>query len=326
MRPFADVSSVGQVRRLAAGIRACYAAEGVALPSLRLIDHQHNTTFRATFPDGSRRFVRVSRGEDRTAAAVASEVAWIEALAVADFPVARPFRWSDGSLVRFIPAGALGLPADAEPRMVSQFRWVTGRGSNRPPARHWAAIGHVMARLQTYTMEHPQLGPDRWQVDAMVPNQGDTEQGLRAVEEVHGVVGRRLAESVGREYLAARPSLGPVIPLHGDLHQHNVLFDRDQMTVVDFDDCGYGIPIFDLAVPIREIRENRIEGAEAALVDGYRQVRDLPAGYPDALPLVLRLRTAQLLMWVCSERGHPGFASWWRTYADLWLGHLRDGI
>ena len=64
--------------------------------------------------------------------------------------------------------------------------------------------------------------------------------------------------------------------IHADLHLGNALFWRDDVRVIDFDDCGFGYWLYDIAVALWELRHrNDYEQFRAALIEGYTQHRSL---------------------------------------------------
>ena len=64
--------------------------------------------------------------------------------------------------------------------------------------------------------------------------------------------------------------------IHADLHLGNALFHRGVVKLIDFDDCGTGPRLYDLAVALWELRD-RPDYPEFrdALLTGYRARRDL---------------------------------------------------
>jgi hypothetical protein len=71
--------------------------------------------------------------------------------------------------------------------------------------------------------------------------------------------------------------------IHADLHLDNALFRRDDVRIIDFDDCGFGYWLYDIAVPLWELRHRGdYEQFRAALVEGYTSIGDCR---PEALPI-----------------------------------------
>jgi Ser/Thr protein kinase RdoA (MazF antagonist) len=81
----------------------------------------------------------------------------------------------------------------------------------------------------------------------------------------------RCRHEFGEAYAGQRP-----IPLHADLHGGNLKWHEGTLAVFDLDDAGFGVPALDLAITTFYLRAEP-PGVEAALREGYAQVRDLPA-------------------------------------------------
>jgi Ser/Thr protein kinase RdoA (MazF antagonist) len=84
--------------------------------------------------------------------------------------------------------------------------------------------------------------------------------------------------------------------------RENVLLDGDAIQIIDFDDCGHGWHVYDLAVALYQNRDEAIYPLiEASLLDGYRQERDLTPEDIASLPLFSALRAFAFLGWVQSR-------------------------
>jgi hypothetical protein len=70
--------------------------------------------------------------------------------------------------------------------------------------------------------------------------------------------------------------------IHADMHLGNALFWRGEVKVIDFDDSGFGYWLYDIAVPLWELRHRNDYGHfRSALIDGYtRRRRGRPAASP----------------------------------------------
>jgi len=298
-----------QVAALRSLVAAKFASEGRPLATCRKIAHQHNTTFCAVERQGEHWFVRLSRTSARTPEQVKAEVAWVQELASVGVSVANPEPWAGGESVALLEASWL-----PEPRLAVRFGWSRGTVARRPSEAQWHSIGALMAQLHDHTANRLDIGQGRWNVDELVGNSGTEEEALEDARLCLGDVAAGALSRVRAAYHELRPKLGPVQLLHGDLHQLNVLWQDMQPTLVDFDDCGWAPPVYDLAVPIAEFRDNGNVAQEAALLAGYASVRPLPPGLDD-FGIVLDVRRAQLVYWVLSERDTPGFSPEWEVWA-----------
>ena len=61
--------------------------------------------------------------------------------------------------------------------------------------------------------------------------------------------------------------------IHADLHGWNVMWHDGEVAAFDFDDCGIGLPIQDIAIAIYYLDTPE---QDAALKEGYSSVAELP--------------------------------------------------
>jgi Ser/Thr protein kinase RdoA (MazF antagonist) len=284
-----DRQRVARMRQLA--VRALDAYPLVDR-KLRFVADEENATFRvdATAPDGRDRFLlrvhrpaRHGRNVD-SAAAIGSELDWLTALrAGTDLLVPVPMRTIDGELTTV--AASPGVP---EPRVCSVLRWMDGRvHSATPRPVHLRRLGSVMARLQNHASQWsvpPGFVRIRWDWETFF---GDTMVygGINAADVwdlLPGDLRRRFARvASGMRHVMTNlgEGAGSFGLIHADLHLDNALFWRDEVRVIDFDDCGFGYWLYDIAVSLWELRHrNDYEDFRSALIGGYTRHRPLPPG------------------------------------------------
>jgi len=280
---------VARLRRLA--IRALGEYPLVA-PELRFVAHGENTTFRvdAMTVDGRDRFLlrvhRPARHGQRldSAAAVGSELDWLTALrADTALSVPEPLRTTDGRLTT--TAAFKDVP---EPRVCSMLRWMDGRVHAAVPRPvHLRRLGSVMARLHNHAAQWrlpSGFARIRWDWETFF---GDTMVygGINAADVWDLIPGDlrwrfdRVASRMQRVMTQLGDGADQVGLIHADLHLENALFWRDDVRVIDFDDCGFGYWLYDIAVSLWELRQrDDYEQFRTALIDGYIQHRPLPPG------------------------------------------------
>jgi Ser/Thr protein kinase RdoA (MazF antagonist) len=93
--------------------------------------------------------------------------------------------------------------------------------------------------------------------------------------------------------VAARIVDGPTRPLHADIHAWNVKWDRGRLSVLDFDDSGFGMPVQDLAVSTYYLRP--ANDLVEALREGYAEVAELPRITEDDFEALVAQRNLLLL-------------------------------
>ena len=327
---FSNRQRVARLRRVA--VRALDAYPLVD-PELRFIADEENATFRvdATAPDGRDRFLlrvhrpaRHGRNVD-SAAAIASELDWLMALrAETELLVPAPFRTIDGKLT--MVAASPDVP---EPRMCSVLRWMDGRvHSAAPRPVHLRRLGSVMARLHNHA-GHWRVPPGfvriRWDWETFF---GDTM--------VYGGIGAAdvwdlLPDDLRRRFARVAWGMRRVMTrlgedggvfglIHADLHLDNALFWRDEVKVIDFDDCGFGYWLYDIAVSLWELRDrNDYEDFRSALIDGYTRHRPLPPGGLAHLDDFIAIREVAFGLWFTgTAQVNPAFrADLDRVLADI---------
>jgi Ser/Thr protein kinase RdoA (MazF antagonist) len=320
-------SQVASLRRLALRALGSYP---LVDPRLRFIAHGENTTFMVdaltptstshSAPPETRRFLlRIHRprrhGRDVDAiAAIQSELAWLTALrADPDLAVPDPQAALDGRLVTAVAAEDV-----TEPRCCTLLRWMAGRrhtASARPV--HLRRLGAAMARLHNHA--DGWSPPDgfvriQWNWDTFF---GDTMEygGInaanvwnliptdlrRSFDEVATRVGRRMGQlGTGSDTFGL---------IHADLHLDNTLFAGTQARLIDFDDCGFGYRVYDVAVALWELRHRSDYTAfRDALVEGYRQDRQLTDEQLSHVDLFIAAREVAFGLWFAgTARVNPAF-------------------
>jgi Ser/Thr protein kinase RdoA (MazF antagonist) len=341
---FASLSRRGQVGRLRRIGRSALATYGLEDARLTLQRHEQNTTFRVDERDG-RFLLRINRPQVHTPDTIGSEMAWLSALRRdTDLAVPEPVAARDGSLV--VVAHDPGVP---EPHACVLLRWLDGRFINQrlAPAHLWR-VGALTGQLQEYAATwKPPAGFLRPRVDTLTndakvdsiaqsaalarrgdhPTAEDADRALQLVEALvstdDGAVFARALEVVWATTRTLANETGAFGLIHGDLHYENVLFHRGEARAIDFDDCGWGFHLYDLAVTLSELEDRpRYDQLRDALLEAYAQVRPVPDDHAIHVSALFVLRRMQILLWVLESRGHVTFRDKW----ERWARHELDAI
>ena len=242
-----------------------------------------------------------------SAAAIRSELAWLRAIrADTALAVPVPLMAEDGAFT--VEASAAG-----ETRICTVLRWMDGRiheESGRPV--HLRRLGEAMAQL------HDQA--DGWQQPAgFVRIRWDQETffgdamvyGETAAAECWALLPADLRARFAmvahrlRTRWSAPADTGLI---HADLHLGNVLFERDTVKLIDFDDCGTGPRLYDVAVALWELRDRADYPAfRDALSAGYRLRRDIDLAQLD--DFIALCQVAFDLWYTGTAQVNPAFAA-----------------
>lgn len=90
--------------------------------------------------------------------------------------------------------------------------------------------------------------------------------------------------------------------IHGDLRGANLLIEGACLKIIDFDDCGYGWYMQDLAASLSFIEtEEMVPELIRAWIIGYRKQGILTIADTDMIPTFIMMRRLQLLAWIQSR-------------------------
>jgi Ser/Thr protein kinase RdoA (MazF antagonist) len=296
---------------------------GIRPTRLVLLARVENTTFRVETPTRELFVLRIHRIDGtplhppRTLREVRSEATWLTAIHRAThLSVPEPVPANDGSMVTVVEMADV-----PEPRLCVLFRWKDGRFLDAGLTQvHLERVGRFIAELHDQSSWFtPPAGFERWQI-------GDLTDDVRAfiageVRAHAGPSGVEIVDRVARRVVQARRELGsgPDVYglIHADLHQGNYFFAGRRVCAIDFDDCGWGHHLHDLAVTISELRgHRRYRSLRTALLRGYRAVRRLPIEHERYLETFEALRTLQLTLWFIERRDDPSFDGWQRAVQE----------
>jgi Ser/Thr protein kinase RdoA (MazF antagonist) len=272
-------------------------------PRLTLLSVSENATYRVDdAATGTRTVLRVHRRGYHTEDAIRSELAWVRALrddgAVRTPGVVETKRGLEIAVARH---------PDGEARHVAMFDWLPGAEPSDDLVGSFAELGAITARLHLHARgwRRPAgftrftwnwetcLGPDgHWGHWSAGPAVGPAEREL--FERTAQVVRERLAA------FGSGPDRFGLI--HADMRLANLLLHGSDIHVIDFDDCGLGWYLYDLAGSLSFI-EHQPEVPELidAWVRGYRGIASLSAEEEAELPTFVMLRRLQLIAWIGSH-------------------------
>jgi Ser/Thr protein kinase RdoA (MazF antagonist) len=120
--------------------------------------------------------------------------------------------------------------------------------------------------------------------------------------------------------------------IHADLRLANLMIDAQGLWVIDFDDCGFGWWVYDLAAALSFIEtDSRLPDLIARWCEGYARVAPLRARDRAMIPAMVLLRRVQLTAWLASRAdsdtaaalGGPAYTLGTLALAE---GFLTDGL
>ena len=269
-----------------------------------LINLSENHTFRIDLTSGERFILRVHRPGYQSAASIDSELEWVAALrADTDLPVPLALPGRDGRLVQQL------VPQGGAPRFAVLFAFEPG--SEPQPAGDLAALFETLGRFaaiahnQAATFQ-PSAGFARqvWTAGAILDPNGLWGD-WRKAPRVSGAIATTLEALDSRLRLELADygrSAGNFGLIHADMRLANILVDGEQVTLIDFDDCGFCWFMYDFAAAISFFEDGpQIPALRARWLAGYARVRPLPPADLAIIDTMILLRRMALLAWIGSH-------------------------
>jgi Ser/Thr protein kinase RdoA (MazF antagonist) len=248
-----------------------------------------NDTYRVS-ANGRHYALRIYRAGWRTPSQVQGELRALLFLREANVPVAAPIARSDGVL-------STELEAPEGARVAVLFDWIDGKTPRYNNATHaalygtWAAQAHNATDTMCIDSHRSPLDMS-YLLDTPLTylRQGMTKRPWLEprFEAVIAKLRARMASTEGR--------LGDWGFCHGDLHCGNALVRGDHMAAFDFDCCGPGWRVFDLATFRWAARlRGKEEDAWGPFIKAYLEGRPSAAADLAQVPLFVVLRHLWLM-------------------------------
>lgn len=307
MSDFYSLEPAAQAIRLEAAGHAALERWDVTGARLDLIKHRENAVFRVT-GDGLEAALRLHRHGYHTDEELWSELQWMQALAAAGVMVPQVIPAAGGEL--FVTHVSEDLPGELQ---VDLFEWIDGeqlgsveQGINNPLQvdATYRAIGEMAARVHNQAVSWrlpPRFTRHAWDADGLAGEQPLWGQfwKLAAASKAEAELLARGRARVYGELKGLPKSPGTYSMIHADFAPENVMVGKDGVRLIDFDDAGFGWHLFELATSLFFIQgENYFDRAQAALIAGYREHRQLTDESLEMLPLHLLARGFTYLGWV----------------------------
>lgn len=289
----------------------------------QLLKYRENAVFRVRLADDGTAALRLHRPGYHSRAALSSELAWMADLRRQGVTVPEPMQARDGALLVALHVGR------ETTQYVDLIGWVdgeplgeSGQSLGRPRAELetiFGAIGVQMARMHVAAdgFDRPaDFVRPSWDAAGLLGDQPfwgrfwDCD-GLDADDR-----GRlsALRHDLARRLDVVAPSLDKGL-IHADLVRENVFVKDGVVAFIDFDDCGFGLRLFDIATTLlRNRHEPDYPAIRDALLRGYVSVRPAMAAEFVLLPLFLLLRALTYIGWAGSRPELPDSADRLRRY------------
>lgn len=263
---------------------------GIKDAEVECINFEFNATFSVTTDSGQRYALRLNINSTRKEENIVAEVQWVRALSrVAGINVPSPIATLDDQFV------VSALHEDSGQIIFGvMYSWLDGEEiGDEPTLDQLHLVGSSIALMHQNSTEFklegiaqlPTFDDFLWGTDDYLFSDKSTlqPQHREAIQRAHDLI---------MKYTKQLYADSAVHIIHADYHGWNLMWHEGNVSIFDFDDCGFGVEAQDLAVALYYLDTPE---QDAALLDGYKSVRPLPVYSENAMKALLLQRRLLLL-------------------------------
>ena len=263
---------------------------GIRDAKVSCINFEFNATFAVESESGVKYALRININSTRTVDNMKAEVEWVRHLnRTSGVHVPTPIATVKDDYI------VSGLHADSDQILSAvMYSWLDGEEiGDEPTSQQLHEVGKAIATLHQESTDFTLSGNNA------LPTFNDffwgTEDLLFSDKSVLSDADRALiqrAHDLIMKFTIDLYQNSPVHIIHADMHGWNLMWNEGQLSIFDFDDCGYGVEAQDLAVTLYYLDTPE---QDEALLNGYKSVRPLPTYSANAMKALLLQRRLLLL-------------------------------
>ncbi|WP_138500888.1 phosphotransferase enzyme family protein [Nostoc sp. PA-18-2419] len=314
---FTELNHDGQLRQLEKRVAQAIAGYPLYGVRYRLLQYEDNAVYRLTDGDGKDYVLRLGALAGHDSARQLSEMKWLEWLgSKAKFPVPLPVVNCDGQLVTDLPT------ADpSEPHLAVVLRWVEGEHPSPPiEPTFFSQLGEITGHMHLLATHfsvpvgfvrpswdwHQLFGPFSV-FESRLSGGGSLEVSSVPLEDAQLNILASVRNVLLNDLHKLRSSEDAWGLIHGDLHRDNILIHDGETGVIDFDDCGWGFFLYDVASVLdstyRRLARNLGEYQQLrdAYLTSYDRIRPLPTTTSAQLMIFKAMRDLVTLNFILSS-------------------------
>jgi Ser/Thr protein kinase RdoA (MazF antagonist) len=287
---FFDLSAEDQQKSLTVFAVQLLMDYGIRDAQVSCINFEFNATFAVESESGVKYALRININSTRTVENMKGEIEWVRHLnRTSGINTPTPIATLDDQYI------VSGLHADSGQTLYGvMYSWLEGEElGDEPTLSQLHEVGRAIATL------HQESADFALSADAALPTFNDffwgTEDFLFSKKSVLSDADRALIQRAHDLIMKFTNELyqnSPVHIIHADMHGWNLMWNEGQLSIFDFDDCGYGVEAQDLAVTLYYLDTPE---QDEALLNGYKSVRPLPTYSANAMKALLLQRRLLLL-------------------------------
>ena len=291
----------------------------VEVKSINLHLQSENTVFKVEGLDGNTYALRIHRKGYHDLEELNSEHVWTSSLSNAGLLVPEAVVTRSGEAYT-----SVSFLNSSEYRYVGLVKWIEGTILNdlildleeKDVSDVYESLGKVVAKFHKATIawEKPKdFKRHSFDTDGFLGSKPfwgrfwEAQNATTREREKLSLIRNNITESLSK----LPKGINSFGMIHADLHSQNVLIQGKSLSVIDFDDSGFGWYGFDLAVAIWDRLDFTATGchfdiAYKSLIRGYLEERPNAKDIIETIPTFLLMRTLMIIRWI-EDRPESGY-------------------
>jgi Ser/Thr protein kinase RdoA (MazF antagonist) len=287
---FFDLPAEDQQKSLTAFAVELLKDYGIYGAQVSCINFEFNATFAVESESGVKYALRININSTRTVDNIKAEIEWVRHLnRTSGINTPTPIATLTDD---YIVSG--DHPDSGQKMHAVMYSWLEGEEiGDEPTMEQLHEVGKSIAVL------HQESADFKLSPDSKLPTLNDffwsTEDFLFSDKSTLSTTDRALIREAHDLIMAFTHDLyetSRVHIIHADFHGWNLMWHEGQLSIFDFDDCGFGIEAQDLAVALYYLDTPE---QDQALLAGYKSVKPLPVYSENAMKALLLQRRLLLL-------------------------------
>jgi Ser/Thr protein kinase RdoA (MazF antagonist) len=289
-KEFFDLPADEQQSSLTAFATELLKNYGISDAKVSCINFEFNATFSVESESGTKYALRININSTRTLENMKGEIEWVRHLnRTSGIQTPTPIATLSNDYI------TSGYHADSEQELKGvMYSWLEGEElGDEPTLDQLHEVGRSIAIF------HKESSEFKLSDDAALPTFSDffwgtadylfsdkstlSEQDRNLIQEAHHLI---------MQFTNDLYKSSPVHIIHADFHGWNLMWHEGRLSVFDFDDCGFGLEVQDLAVAMYYLDTPE---QDAALLAGYKSVKALPDYSDNQMKALLLQRRLMLL-------------------------------
>ena len=287
---FFELPTQEQEKSLAAFAHELLTNYGISNAKVSCINFGFNATFSVETETGVKYALRININSAKTIKNLLAEIEWVRHLnRTSGVNTPRPIATlKDDFIVSAVH------PDSGQRMFVVMYSWLEGKDvGDEPTLDQLHEVGKAIAVLHQESSdfvlsnqaELPTFDDFFWSTEDFLfsakSKLSDADKSL--LQEAHDLI---------MKYTDELYATSQIHIIHADFHGWNLMWHEGQLSVFDFDDCGFGVEAQDIAVALYYLDTPE---QEQALLAGYTSIKPLPKYSDNAMKALLLHRRLLLL-------------------------------